>query len=113
MEYVINSPYDSDVPYWQNIVQEIQELSSNEGQEETKTFTSGEVNKNSWILVLQGKDNATKVIRDWDYPIAPTTYYCRHGVLGIDQYDLVDVKENRAYYKYVGENLNKRLIRSE
>lgn len=66
------------------------------------------MNKNAWILVLE-KDNMKKLVRDWEYPVCPTTYYARSGVLGIDEYSLQEVKDNKAYYKYIGPKKGMRI----
>lgn len=56
-----------------------------------------------WILILD-KDSTIKIIRDWVYPVCPTSYYDHPELLSltIDEYELVETKDNRAYYKYKG-----------
>jgi hypothetical protein len=39
-------------------------------------------------------------VRDFIYNIAPTTYYDHGGVIRIDEYELVEVKDGKAYYRF-------------
>lgn len=51
------------------------------------------------IFILQ-KENSHKIVRDFIYNIAPTTYYDHGGVIRIDEYELVEVKDGKAYYRF-------------
>lgn len=52
------------------------------------------------IFILQ-KDNSHKIVRDFIYDMAPTTYYDHGGIIRIDEYELVEVKDGKAYYKFI------------
>lgn len=66
-----------------------------QGMEEETTSAFSKV-----TLVLT-KGNTCVIVRDWIYPLAPTSYYHRVGLLGIEMYELDHQKDDKAYYKYV------------
>lgn len=53
------------------------------------------------IILVLTKGNSYVIVKDWTYPFAPTTYYNRVGVLGVEEYVFSHDKGNRAYYTYV------------
>lgn len=95
---MFDSFWDDNLFYWEILVEEIQEIQGDCKEEEPSEIDQ----VSTWILILEGKGNSIRVIRDWIYPVCPTSYYDRSGVLGIDWYELVEIKKNKAYYKYMG-----------
>lgn len=55
----------------------------------------------SKIILILTKENSCVIVKDWTYPFAPTTYYNRVGLLGVEEYVFSHDKGNRAYYTYV------------
>jgi hypothetical protein len=53
------------------------------------------------LVFILAKGNTTKIIRDFIYNVAPTTYYDHSGVLRIDEYKFVEMKDNKCYYEFV------------
>lgn len=85
--------FDNDgLHYWQSLVYNISEIESQEEKETPEGY--------QMIFILQ-KDNSHKIVRDFIYDIAPTTYYDHGGVIRIDEYSLVEVKDGKAYYKFI------------
>lgn len=85
--------FDNDgLYYWQSLVCSISEI---ESQEKEETLEGHKM-----IFILQ-KDNSSKIIRDFIYDMAPTTYYDHGGIIRIDEYQLVEVKDGKAYYKFI------------
>lgn len=85
--------FDNDgLHYWQSLVEGISEIESQEKEETPKDC--------KMIFILQ-KENSSKIVRDFIYDIAPTTYYDHGGVIRIDEYHLVEVKDGKAYYKFI------------
>lgn len=55
---------------------------------------------NGWILILE-KDGCSKIVNTWIYPIAPEVYYDSSEIAHMNEYRLIHVKDNRAYYKFI------------
>ena len=53
------------------------------------------------VILLLNKDGVTTIVKDFIYPFAPQTYYQRYGLLGVDMYELYEIRDNKAFYKYV------------
>jgi hypothetical protein len=83
-----------DCLYWQVICEGFGEIPSQE-QEEIQTLEGYQM-----IFVLQ-KENSHKIVRDFIYDIAPSTFYDHSGIIRIDEYHLVEVKDGKAYYKFI------------
>jgi len=53
------------------------------------------------LTFILKKDNTTKIVKDFVYNFAPTTYYDHGGVLRIDEYKFVIRKGDKVYYEFV------------
>lgn len=79
---------------FEGIISTLQGLQCSEETQEVQS------NKMTLMLILR-KENAIKIIKDWGYSFAPTTYFDNSHRLTIDEYRLDYTKDDKSYYRFV------------